>query len=93
MIAAMSSVQFISNVACVRFMHHETVPLCVVLATILILTGNILMVIFSSKSSPLYTIDDLKSFYTRLPFIIYLTVAAVGATATPLPEKNYKNPN
>eukprot|EP00873_Tetraselmis_striata_P006937 jgi/Tetstr1/427201/TSEL_017389.t1 len=77
MIAAMSSVQFVSNVACVRFLHRETVPGRVYAATAAILAGNILMVVFSSKSSPLYTVADLKAFYTRLPYIIYLAALAV----------------
>lgn len=86
MIAAMSSVQFVSNVACVRFLHRETVPGRVYAATAAILAGNILMVVFSSKSSPLYTVADLKAFYTRLPYIIYLAALAVGANPAHLPS-------
>lgn len=85
MIAAMSSVQFVSNVACVRFLHRETVPGRVYAATAAILAGNILMVVFSSKSSPLYTVADLKAFYTRLPYIVYLAALAVGANPAHLP--------
>lgn len=78
LIAALSSIQFVTNVICVIVIHKQHVAQRVILSTVLIILGNILLVIFSSKDSPLYSIDELRQLWKEIPYVIYLGAATLG---------------
>lgn len=63
LLAALGSVQFVSNVVFGRFILKEIVTHRILAATALIVAGNTLTVYFSSHSSQEYTADDLWEFY------------------------------
>lgn len=76
LLASLESVQFVSNVVFVRYVHKETVTLRMVLATLSIVVGNTLVVIFSDHAAKLYTSKDLLHLYrTNSAYQGYLVVA------------------
>lgn len=70
--AALGSVQFVSNLFFAAFINHETVRRRDVAATSGIIVGNVIIVIFGSKDSENYTLDELWDLLLRPQFIIYM---------------------
>ncbi|GAB4819059.1 hypothetical protein N2152v2_006105 [Parachlorella kessleri] len=85
LLTALSSAQFVSNVVFAWWLHGEPVKLRVLLATAIIIAGNIVLVAFASKTDPKYTALDLRHFYLSDQYTYYLTAAwgggLVGAQA------------
>ena len=77
--SALSSVQFVTNVICVVTVHKQSVAPRVILSTVLIIAGNVMLVIFASKETKFYTIEELQSLWIRLPYVIYLGISAASA--------------
>lgn len=71
LLAALGSVQFISNVAFAYFVLEEKVTGRVLLATALIVFGNIFLVGFGNHQSPVFTPEQLMDKYTNLIFLLY----------------------
>ena len=63
LIASLESVQFVSNVVFVHYVHHEVVTRRMFLATLSIVLGNILVVIFASHKAQKFTSDDMIYLY------------------------------
>lgn len=73
LLASLESVQFVSNVVLVRFLHGEIVTSRMLLATITIVAGNTLVVIFSSHAAVLFDSDEIVELYaSNKPFLAYL---------------------
>ena len=64
LLASLESIQFVSNVFFVRWVHKETVTRRMLLATLSIVIGNTLVVIFSDHAAGLLTSADIIHLYT-----------------------------
>jgi len=90
LIAAMESIQFVSNVFFVYYVHNETVTRRMVLATASIVGGNILVVIFSDHKPQQFTSTDMIELYkTNNVYHGYLAFAFVLWVATTLIYRHY----
>lgn len=76
LLAGLGSVQFVSNVIFGYFLLEEPITKRTLFATGLIICGNSLLVIFSSKTSVLYETGDLLKLWIRTPYLIYLGCAS-----------------
>ena len=83
LLASMESVQFVSNVVFVYFVHGQEVTVRMVLATLSIVGGNILVVIFSDHAAQLLVSSDINHLYiTNTAYQVYagLALALCGAS-------------
>lgn len=71
LLAALGSVQFVSNIAFVYFVLNKTVTVKVLIATAFIVLGNIFLVAFGNHQSPVYTAQQLAEKYTNITFLLY----------------------
>ncbi|KAG0461284.1 hypothetical protein HPP92_021581 [Vanilla planifolia] len=71
LLAALGSVQFVSNIVFSYFVLKVTVTVKVVVATAFIIVGNISLVYFGNHQSPVYTPEELRQKYTNFAFLIY----------------------
>lgn len=74
LLAALGSVQFISNIAFAYFVLKKVVTVKVLTATTFIVLGNIFLVAFGNHQSPVYTPEQLAEKYTNVAFLLYLIV-------------------
>lgn len=77
LLAALGSIQFVSNVFFAYFMLKEKVTWLTIIATGCIVGGCIMLVIFGNHSSSTYTVDQLLDLYKEPAYIVYLTMAGV----------------
>ena len=80
LLTGLGSVQFISNLVFVVLVLREKVPLRCVLATFLIVAGNVILVVFGSKTSPKYTVSQLAALYRQDSMAAYMIMAYGGGT-------------
>eukprot|EP00217_Crustomastix_stigmatica_P011127 CAMPEP_0183801924 /NCGR_PEP_ID=MMETSP0803_2-20130417/29086_1 /TAXON_ID=195967 /ORGANISM="Crustomastix stigmata, Strain CCMP3273" /LENGTH=341 /DNA_ID=CAMNT_0026046655 /DNA_START=62 /DNA_END=1084 /DNA_ORIENTATION=- len=78
LVAGMNSVQFVSNVVFAKYILGEKVTKRVLVATALIVVGNLMLILYGDHASKSYTADELKSLYTHPEYIAFLS-AAVGS--------------
>ncbi|ERN06357.1 hypothetical protein AMTR_s00016p00244190 [Amborella trichopoda] len=71
LLAALGSVQFVSNVAFAYFVLDTKVTTKVMLATVFIVLGNIFLVAFGNHQSPVYTPEQLVEKFSNLIFLLY----------------------
>lgn len=76
MLAALGSVQFLSNVFFARFVLSEQVTLRVILATCIIIAGQVLIVVYSSHKTNDYDAHSLMALYDRI-FLTYMGILAM----------------
>lgn len=74
LLAALGSVQFVSNIAFAYFVLSKTVTIKVVIATAFIVLGNIFLVSFGNHQSPVYTPQQLSEKYSNLVFLLYCLI-------------------
>ena len=80
LLASLESVQFVSNVVFAKLVHKETVTWLMLAATVGIVAGNTLVVLFSSHSATVYTGNDIFAIWREnTDFHIYL--GAMGGFA------------
>ncbi|XP_019453109.1 PREDICTED: probable magnesium transporter NIPA8 isoform X1 [Lupinus angustifolius] len=72
LLAALGSVQFVSNIAFAYFVLHKMVAVKVLVATAFIVLGNTFLVAFGNHQSPVYTPEQLEEKYTNTAFLLYL---------------------
>ncbi|WOL12601.1 putative magnesium transporter NIPA8 [Canna indica] len=70
-LAALGSIQFVSNIVFAYFVLSKTVSIKVMVATTFIVFGNIFLVSFGNHQSPVYTPEELIAKYTSLVFLLY----------------------
>lgn len=76
LLAALGTVQFISNVFFAKFILKEVLTLRIIIATAVIIVGLTLAIIFSNHSTQLYTTHDLLNLYTQ-DYIIFMTFVII----------------
>ncbi|XP_073006991.1 probable magnesium transporter NIPA8 isoform X2 [Typha latifolia] len=80
LLAALGSIQFVSNIAFAYFVLSKTVSVKVIVATAFIVFGNIFLVSFGNHQSPVYTPEQLIEKYSNLVFLLYcLSLVSVVA--------------
>eukprot|EP00246_Nothoceros_aenigmaticus_P017867 TRINITY_DN9033_c0_g1_i1.p1 TRINITY_DN9033_c0_g1~~TRINITY_DN9033_c0_g1_i1.p1 ORF type:complete len:425 (+),score=54.09 TRINITY_DN9033_c0_g1_i1:380-1654(+) len=77
LLAALGSVQFVSNVGFAYWVLGESVNYSVILATIFIVVGNIFFVSFGNHQSLIYTPQQLLAKYTNFPYLVYCAFLAL----------------
>lgn len=92
LLAALESVQFVSNVVFAKVVHHETITVKMLLSTAMIVGGNVLVVIFSEHHAKLYNSDMLIELYeTNTAYHAYLAFAFVLFLAMHFTYVHYYN--
>ena len=76
MLAALGSVQFLSNVFFARFVLSEEITLRVILATCIIIAGQVLIVVYSPHKTNNYDAHSLMSLYDRI-FLTYMGILSI----------------
>ncbi|XXG49706.1 hypothetical protein AAC387_Pa02g3808 [Persea americana] len=71
LLAALGSIQFVSNIAFTYFVFKKTVSGNVLVATAFIVLGNIFLVAFGNHQSPVFTPEQLTEKYSNLVFLLY----------------------
>ncbi|GMH25645.1 hypothetical protein Nepgr_027488 [Nepenthes gracilis] len=71
LLAALGSVQFVSNIAFAFFVLNKRVTVKVLVATAFIVLGNIFLVAFGNHQSPVYTPEQLAEKYSNTTFLLY----------------------
>lgn len=90
LLASMESVQFVSNVVFVHYVHGQEVTPRMLLATLAIVGGNVLVVIFSDHAAPLLVSSDINNLYiTNTAYQAYVGVAGVCFIASNLLFRYY----
>jgi len=87
LLAALGSAQFISNVFFGKVILGEVVTVQTIFATFVIITGNGLVVLFSSHESVIYEAEDLIDFYNKT-YNIYALVLICVVTGMVLTYRN-----
>lgn len=82
LLAALGSIQFVSNVVFARLVNKERITRQTVIGTLVIVGGCIVLVMFGSHDSPAYTVDDLLDLYGNPGYIVYLCVGATVAVTS-----------
>lgn len=82
LLAALGSIQFVSNVAFARLVNKERITRQTVVGTLVIVAGCIVLVLFGSHDSPVYAVGDLLALYGNPGYIAYLCVGATVAVAS-----------
>lgn len=76
LLAALGSIQFVSNIAFACFVLKKTVTVKVLIATAFIVLGNIFLVAFGNHQSPVYTPEQLAEKYSNIAFLLYCLILA-----------------
>lgn len=80
LLAALGSVQFVSNIAFAYFVLNKKISVKVLVATTFIVLGNVFLVAFGNHQSPVYTPEQLAEKYSNITFLLYcLTLVFVVA--------------
>ncbi|KAJ6680291.1 hypothetical protein OIU79_019909 [Salix purpurea] len=74
LLAALGSIQFVSNIAFAYFVLNKMVTVKVLVATTFIVLGNIFLVAFGNHQSPVYTPEQLAEKYSNMTFLFYCLV-------------------
>nr|GLL16385.1 probable magnesium transporter NIPA8 [Ipomoea trifida] len=74
LLAALGSIQFVSNIAFAYFVFNKTVTIKVLVATTFIVLGNIFLVAFGNHQSPVYTPEQLAEKYSNITFLLYCLI-------------------
>ncbi|OMO98537.1 Magnesium transporter NIPA, partial [Corchorus capsularis] len=74
LLAALGSIQFVSNIAFAYFVLNKMVTVKVLVATAFIVLGNIFLVAFGNHQSPVYTPEQLAEKYSNITFLFYCLI-------------------
>ncbi|GAA0171605.1 secondary carrier transporter [Lithospermum erythrorhizon] len=74
LLAALGSIQFVSNIAFAYYVLNKTVSIRVMVATTFIVLGNILLVAFGNHQSPVYSPEELAEKYSNIAFLFYCLI-------------------
>ncbi|KAK1410003.1 hypothetical protein QVD17_36535 [Tagetes erecta] len=77
LLAALGSVQFVSNIAFAYLVLNKTVTVKVLVATTFIVFGNTFLVAFGNHQSIVYTQDQLAEKYSNITFLFYCLLLLV----------------
>ncbi|CAN4080497.1 unnamed protein product [Withania somnifera] len=71
LLAALGSIQFISNIGFAYLIWNKIVTIKLLLATAFVVVGNIFLVAFGNHQSPVYTPEQLAENYSNIIFFLY----------------------
>ncbi|CAA7061690.1 unnamed protein product [Microthlaspi erraticum] len=71
LLAALGSIQFVSNIAFAYVVLNKMVTVKVLVATAFIVLGNVFLVAFGNHQSPVFTPDQLAEKYSNMTFLVY----------------------
>jgi len=74
--AALGSIQFVSNLIFAKLINNEKISSGAIGATLLIILGNVVIVLFGSKISENYDLAELFLLLKRTEFLVFLGVLA-----------------
>ncbi|XP_043703411.1 probable magnesium transporter NIPA8 [Telopea speciosissima] len=74
LLAALGSIQFVSNIAFTYFVLNKMVTVKVLVATAFIVVGNVFLVAFGNHQSPVYTPEQLAEKYSNVIFLLYCLI-------------------
>lgn len=74
LLAALGSIQFVSNIAFAYFVLNKMVTVKVLVATAFIVLGNIFLVAFGNHQSPVFTPEQLAEKYSNITFLFYCLI-------------------
>ncbi|EXB41422.1 hypothetical protein L484_007572 [Morus notabilis] len=74
LLAALGSIQFVSNMAFAYFVLNKRVTVNVMVATAFIVLGNVFLVAFGNHQSPVYTPEQLAEKYSNVTFLFYCVI-------------------
>ncbi|KAG1678007.1 hypothetical protein FOA52_000802 [Chlamydomonas sp. UWO 241] len=77
LLAALGSVQFVSNVVFASLILGEKVTLLILLSTACIIGGCLLLVLFGDHSVVTWTADQLMALYAEPAYIVYMVTAVL----------------
>lgn len=86
LIASLESVQFVSNIFFAKYVHKETITRRMIYATLSIIVGNIMVVLFANHSAQkfsssnmiyLYKTNYIYHGYLGIAFFIWLTCSCI----------------
>lgn len=77
LLAALGSIQFLSNLAFAYYVLNKTVPVKVLAATAFIILGNIFLVSFGNHQSPVYTPEQLTEKFSNIAFLLYCLILVI----------------
>ncbi|KAL5581493.1 hypothetical protein UlMin_013935 [Ulmus minor] len=77
LLAALGSVQFVSNIAFAYFVLNKRVTVKVMVATAFIVLGNVFLVAFGNHQSPVYTPEQLVEKYSDITFLFYCMILII----------------
>lgn len=72
LLAALGSIQFVTNIFFAAAINKEPITTRAIVATCIIIIGNVFIVIFGSKSTENYNLDELKSLALEPLFLGYM---------------------
>ncbi|KAL6136000.1 hypothetical protein ACLB2K_061302 [Fragaria x ananassa] len=74
LLAALGSIQFVSNIAFAYFVLNKMVTVKVMVATAFIVLGNIFLVAFGNHQSPVFTPEQLAEKFSNITFLLYCLI-------------------
>ncbi|KAM7275865.1 hypothetical protein ACFE04_017731 [Oxalis oulophora] len=74
LLAALGSVQFVSNIAFAYFVLNKMVTIKVLIATAFIVLGNLFLVAFGNHQSPVFTPEQLAEKFGHIAFLVYCMI-------------------
>jgi hypothetical protein len=74
LLAALGSVQFVSNIAFAYFVLNKMVTVKVLVATAFIVLGNLFLVAFGNHQSPVFTPEQLAEKFGNIAFLVYCVI-------------------
>jgi len=90
LLAALESVQFVTNVIFAKTVHNEAISFKMLASTASIVLGCIFVVIFSTHSSKKLNGEDIQKLLINTPFVIWLAFSFVGWCSTEYTFRYYK---
>ncbi len=78
LLAALESIQFVTNVIFAKTVHNEAVTVRMLLSTTAIVLGCVLVVVFSPHGDSTLTGEDVQRLLIKTPFIIWIVFSFIG---------------
>ncbi|KAJ4888308.1 putative magnesium transporter NIPA8 [Raphanus sativus] len=77
LLAALGSIQFVSNIAFAYVVLNKTVTVKVLVTTAFIVLGNVFLVAFGNHQSPVFTPEQLAEKYSNVTFLVYCGILII----------------
>ena len=92
LLASLESIQFVSNLFFAKYVHHSVVSIRMIIATLSIVGGNVMVVIFADHTAVLFTSNQMIHLYvTNTIYHVYMVVGFLIFVATTYTYLKYYN--